>query len=107
LFFGTDLVSIWYVDGLPALGHMPGDSGAPGHPHLILLLHLLHGATGAHIEQLGDEASEGETESKVENYKLCCRAKLSTIVIGDNANLLLLHLTKKDKICKGKTKSYS
>lgn len=53
----TDLVSIWYVDGLPALRHMAGDSGAPGHTDLLLLLHLLHGAPGAHVEQLRDEAS--------------------------------------------------
>jgi len=82
----TDLVSIWYVDGLPAFGHMAGDSRAPCHPHFVLLLHFLHGAAGAHIEQLRDETSAGEMESKVENYKLCWRRQLSSIVIGHNAN---------------------
>lgn len=65
----TDLVSIWYVDGLSALGHMPRDSGAPCHAHLFLLLHFLHRAPGAHVEQLRDEASaigEGMGEKRRE-----------------------------------------
>lgn len=46
------LVSVWYVDGLSALGHVSDDSRAPRHPDLLLPLHLPEGRTWTDVEQL-------------------------------------------------------
>lgn len=53
----TDLVCIWYIHGLSALGNVTRYPSAPCNAHFLLLFHFLDGAAWANIEQLRHEAS--------------------------------------------------
>lgn len=50
------LVSVRYVDGFPAFGHVPDDARTPRYVYFLLLLHLLQRGHRAYVEQFGHQA---------------------------------------------------